>query len=151
MITIKLEIPSEIHQRLKNMGKRSRKGLESGMRKSMFLAEKTAKESFNSPRHLKVRSGYLRRSITSDVNTSGRTIVGSLGSHVIYAAIHELGGIIRARSSQYLKFQIEGEWKTAKQVVIPDRPYLRPAIVDNLDKIRTIIREEMIAGIEKDD
>ena len=150
MIKVKLEIPLEIQERMKHIGKDFREGLEKGLRKGMFLAEKAAKESFNSPRHLRVRSGYLRRSITSDVDTAGRTLVGTLGSHVVYAAIHELGGIIRARSSQYLRFQIEGEWKTVRQVMIPDRPYLRPAIVDNLEEISDIIKREILKEVEKE-
>ncbi len=151
MIKIKLDIPPELQQRMKSVGKDFRKGLERGLREGMFLAEKAAKDSFNQPRHLRIKSGYLRRSIESDTDTAGKTLVGTLGSHVVYAAIHELGGIIRARAGGYLKFKIEGQWKTVKQVLIPDRPYLRPAIVDNLDKITDIIKKEIIKEVEKNE
>ena len=149
MIKAKLDIPSQIVERLKRMDKDVKEGLLRGMRKSMFLAEKIAKESFNTPDHLNSRSGTLRRSITGNADWSGTSVVGSLGSHMIYAAIHEMGGTIRARAGGYLRFKIGSEWKTVKEVVIPERQYLRPAIVDNLDKIRDIITKEIIEEVEK--
>ncbi len=150
MLKVKLDLPFDIQQRLDSMHKDARKGLIKGMRKGMFLAEKAAKDSFNTPRHLKVRSGYLRRMIESDVgDTSGKTLVGSLGSNVIYAAIHEMGGVIRARAGNYLKFIGKDGWVTVKSVIIPERKYLRPAITENLDEITNIIRQEIIKEVMK--
>lgn len=48
----------------------------------------------------------------------------SVGSDRIYAAIHQLGGIIRPTQKKALKFQIGGKWFTVKKVVIPARPFL---------------------------
>lgn len=149
MIKVKLDIPSPIIQRLRNMDKDVREGLLKGMRKSMFLAEKTAKKSFDTPDHLQTRSGTLKRSIQGDADWVGRAVVGTLGSHIIYAAIHEMGGTIRARAGHYLKFKIGNEWRIVKSVVIPQREYLTPAIVNNLDEIRDIIIREILHEVEK--
>ena len=57
----------------------------------------------------------------------GRVAV-RIGTNLEYAAIHEFGGIIRPRNAPRLVFQVEpGVWRTATQVEIPARPYLRPA------------------------
>lgn len=51
-----------------------------------------------------------------------------IGTNLEYAAIHEFGGIIRPVNAPRLVFEVEpGEWRTADQVEIPARPYLRPA------------------------
>ncbi len=43
---------------------------------------------------LKNRTGLLRESINAQVEDGGGTITGSVGTNVVYAAIHEYGGII---------------------------------------------------------
>lgn len=49
---------------------------------------------------------------------------------LVYARIHELGGIIVAKNVQYLRFKTDdGRWHFKKQVVIPARPYMRPAFI----------------------
>jgi phage gpG-like protein len=51
-----------------------------------------------------------------------------IGSNLIYARIHQLGGIIRPKSAKALRFPVatpEGlKWITKKSVTIPARPYL---------------------------
>jgi phage gpG-like protein len=51
-----------------------------------------------------------------------------IGSNLIYARIHQLGGIIRPRTAKALRFPISTpqgiQWITKKSVTIPARPYL---------------------------
>jgi phage gpG-like protein len=47
----------------------------------------------------------------------------TIGSDRPYAAIHQFGGIIRPKSGGRLKFQVNGQWFSAKQVTIPARPF----------------------------
>jgi phage gpG-like protein len=52
-----------------------------------------------------------------------------LGNPMVYAAIHENGGTITARNSEYLHFKTrDGSWVKTRQVTIPKRPFLKPAI-----------------------
>lgn len=47
------------------------------------------------------------------------------GSNVIYAAIHQFGGVIRAKNKPYLVFKVPGgRLRRVKQVTMPARPYL---------------------------
>jgi HK97 gp10 family phage protein len=62
---------------------------------------------------------------------------------VIYAKIHEFGGVIRPVKAKALKFQIDGKWIVTKKVTMPARPYLRPAV----DEHQSEIRDAVIAAL----
>jgi phage virion morphogenesis protein len=66
----------------------------------------------------------LRNSIDSAV--AGDTVL--VGSNVIYALIHQEGGVIKPVNKKSLKFKVGkgkgGKWVSAKQVTIKARPYL---------------------------
>jgi phage virion morphogenesis protein len=66
----------------------------------------------------------LRNSI--DYAVDGDTV--RVGSNVIYALIHQQGGVIKPVKKKTLKFKIGkgkgGKWVSAKQVTIKARPYL---------------------------
>lgn len=58
--------------------------------------------------------------------TSATASVGPRG--VVYARIHEFGGLIKAKGDKYLTFRTkDGAWHKVKTVQMPARPYLRPA------------------------
>jgi len=68
-----------------------------------------------------VDSARLRDSITHDFDARSVTV----GTNVVYAAIHQLGGTIRPKSGQFLKFPgPDGAPVFARQVEIPARPFL---------------------------
>lgn len=50
----------------------------------------------------------------------------------LYALIHEIGGIIRAKSKPFLVFKIKGRWVRVKQVRIRRKLYFRKGV----EKIR---------------
>lgn len=123
---------------------RTSKGLMSGVRKAMFYSETQAKLSFGKTGQLKARTGHLRRSIKSEVIKKPSSLIGKIFSNIIYARIHELGGVIRPKKGKCLKFQIGGHWVMVKKVKIPARPYLRPAIEDHINQIKQIIIQSTI-------
>lgn len=47
-----------------------------------------------------------------------------VGSPLVYARIHNRGGIIKPKKGKSLKFRIGGQFVTVKQVTIPRREYL---------------------------
>jgi len=68
-----------------------------------------------------VDKGQLVRSITHEANDGGVEI----GTNVIYAAIHQFGGTIRAKTAKGLRFSIPGVGFVNVQAVnIPARPFL---------------------------
>lgn len=144
MLSIQLEVSAKSRQMMREMPGLVVPALTKGMRESMLLVERSARTSISGGHlgmmMLQRRSGRLRASITSRVKIEGDRVTGVLGSNVIYARIHELGGIIRARNAKALVFKIPGVgWRQAQSVTIPARPYLRPAITRNLDAVGQII------------
>ena len=86
--------------------------------------------------------GRLRQSVGIELKGSGVGTVASIGPQRIkYARIHELGGIIEPKTKKALRFQIGGEFITVKRVVIPARPYIKPAIEENLERIADLMGE----------
>jgi phage virion morphogenesis protein len=86
-------------------------------------------------------SGRLVRSITHNATDDGVEI----GTDVIYAAIQQLGGTVRAKTKKGLRFRIgrNGGWVTKRSVFIPARPFLGVDAEDEKD-IRSI-SEQWIA------
>jgi phage gpG-like protein len=91
------------------------------------------------PRNLGVVTGRLRTSIHAQVVRYG---TAKIGTNVEYAAIHEYGGMIFAKSGKWLRFQTrDGAWRTVDRVRIPARPYLHPALETKRHDVIRIIRE----------
>lgn len=76
--------------------------------------------------------GRLRASIT---HRPARDRV-EVGTNVRYAAVHQLGATITAKTPKGLRFRIGNAWVTKRQVTIPARPFLG---LDEFD------REEIVA------
>ncbi len=81
------------------------------------------------------RSGKLEGAIRGQLfggEEFGDSAIISVGvslAEVPYARIQELGGVIRAKRSRFLVIPVgNGEFRRVKQVTIPARPYLEPAV-----------------------
>lgn len=71
------------------------------------------------------KTGTLAKSINYKLQNDH---VSKVGSNVVYAAIHEFGGIIRPVTARALVFKVKDQWVTTQKVTIPERPYLKPAL-----------------------
>jgi len=77
-----------------------------------------------------------------EISEFGNRFVGRFGSKVPWAAIHEFGGVIRAKNKMYLRFRtFDGSWHTIKKVNMPARPYLAPAARDEEPRIANMIAD----------
>jgi phage gpG-like protein len=116
---------------------------------------RAVKENFLTGQALNVRTGTLRRSINLKVETPAEgEVVGSVGTNLVYARIHELGGqtkphVITPRAGKVLCFtragraasKSEGNLAFARIVnhpgsKIPARPFLKPALIERTPEIR---------------
>lgn len=129
------------------------------------------------PEKLGVRSDRLWKSIRrNDASADGNTITSSIGTNVEYAAIHEFGGTIRRvqlAGSVRLRTDAKGnlirnerggavfaskKHKRAQNapyaggkrfdIVMPARPYLRPAIQDRVPFYEKRISAAIVAAWE---
>ena len=100
------------------------------MKRAMLFASAESKKRFDTPGNLKVQTGTLRRSISSIVEEQTTKVTGSIFTNVIYGPPHELGLVMTTRAGSVYK--------------MPQRPFLRPAIEENLDKIENIILNYLV-------
>ena len=130
MIDVEFKFDKSDLEYLRSMPKRWTRGLIKGLRRAALYAEGESKKGFDSggagspnppPGPLKVRSGHLRRSIRSGVEV--RSLIAWIGTDVIYGKVHEETGAGKARVL---------------------RPFLRPAIENNQDKINELIRQSIL-------
>ena len=127
MLDIIINGAKEVAEKLKQAAEKSAIAMRKGLKRSAIIIEGEAKRIVydGHPDHLKGGKGRLRGSITHQVDESGLT--AKIGSNVIYARIHEFGGVIKAKNAPYLMFKGEDGWVRVKEVTIPARPYLKPA------------------------
>lgn len=128
------------------------------------------------PEHLAAGTGMLRNSIKHEMHYPEAYI----GSNVVYARIHELGGTIRPKKGQFLSIPV-GDWTDSprnhpelryaqsvngqpylvteggevmyilrRQVTLPARPYLSPAMENSSDAVEAIftntVYTELLGG-----
>lgn len=74
-----------------------------------------------------------------------------IGTNAVQARIHEFGGVITPKRAKFLHFFVDGDEVFAKRVVIPARPWLRPAIDQNgpaiLAAMSTAARAQIMAAL----
>jgi len=73
----------------------------------------------------------------------GDTVV--IATNKPYAAIHNFGGIIKAKNAKNLKFKVKGKWVSKKEVVIPKREYMLIQEDDNV-RIKELLAKYITEG-----
>lgn len=116
--------------------------LEAGGHVIAAYAQDNARNKLN-----KHPTGNLTNSI--GVRREGKTIqAGVFG--VVYAKIHEFGGIIKPIKAKALFFiDSDGYWNTVKVVHMPARPYLRPALDNHMGEIKQAIIDALRGLLQK--
>ena len=103
---------------------------------------RTLSRSIHIGRHTELSPGFSSGEGYSDIGGPAPTrneVELHIGTNLVYAAIHEFGGVITPKKAKALSFEIGGELIFAKSVHIPARPYLRPAFDTNLEKAKSEI------------
>lgn len=89
-----------------------------------------------------VAKGALRASIHTTFEEGG--FRARIGPSVIYGRIRELGGVIVPKVKKWLRFRTKaGKWVTTKRVVQKGKPYMGPALLQNVDAIVRDITNEI--------
>lgn len=95
-------------------------------------------------------TGNLMNSINIETDhADSHSAEVNVGTNVIYAAIHEFGGIIKAKNAPFLHFVIDGRHILTKSVNMPARPYMRPAVDENREAIFETIANQLKKQIEQ--
>lgn len=119
---------------------------ERGMTRIGMDVEKSYKENVRSTlNNTGTARGDLLNSTGHIVDKRGMQSAVTIGNGKVYARIHEFGGVIKAKNGDYLKFRLpDGSFVQVKQVTIPARPTLRPALMAHSDRPPKLMAEEMM-------
>ena len=122
--------------------------IERHMKKGMLVAQAEAKVKV-SGQVLKVRTGHLRRSISTKVRRSGKAVRGILFSNVIYARVHELGfrGVVGVKKHTRKGHPVKAH---LRRVDFPKRPFLMPALKEKLDRIIDFLQKQISRDAKKE-
>ena len=98
--------------------------------KAGYLVQRTAKENLTGGNPLNVLTNRLRSSVQVQTKSGGHIAEARVGTVVKYGAVHEFG---MTYTSTW------GRGNTPRQITIPERPWLNPALKSNRKKIVAII------------
>ena len=120
------------------------KALETAALSGILPIQNAAKQ--NAP----YRTGTLRRSIHEEVMERGdRRVVVSTGTDVVYAPIHEFGGVITPKTARALFFEIDGQFVMTQRVDMPARPYMRPAFDNKKGAAEREVGQALLALLKR--
>ena len=151
MVKVEIKGDRELSIKFKKNAVATPKNLKRAIGRSLALLQRGIHRRLTSGNPLNVNTGRLRESIVKKI-VAGKFPYGVIGSNVIYARIHELGGEIRPVRAPYLYFNIGGtrkggkiaggSWVRTKLVRMPKRPYMAPTFEENVPKILRIFKRE---------
>ncbi len=146
MLNVRVQGAEALINRLEHIASGKKSALARALTKAAIKIESSAKrEGFTGRPRLQSHAGSagLAGSITHFVDASALRAV--VGTNKIYARIHEFGGTIKPVRARMLAWQTDGEWHFAKQVTIPPRPYLGPALKSNRPAVEKLMAGEVDA------
>jgi len=106
---------------------KTRNALKKSLQESSAFVQKDAQKL------APLDTGELSKSITTKVHGHH---YAKIGTSLVYAAIQEYGGTIKAKNKPYLHFRTKsGNWVKVKSVVIKARKYMEGAYKKNIKKV----------------
>jgi len=146
---------AEFGERLNQAGRYMLPEMARALQRAAMLVQRTSQTDYLTgprPVRLGVVTGRLRRSIATAVEVEGTKVRALVGSNVVYARIHELGGRTRAQRSfrsgggrnPFMAWQSKAVFGT-----MPARPFLSTAIRDKQKEIVQMQADAAVAYLKK--
>lgn len=140
---ISMRLAGDAYKRMKRAAQVAERTIKQAVRKASSRVVRQAKINVRQTLNTTGQSkGFLSRSITtSDVPGRGvQDFAQAVGPTAIYGRIHEFGGVIVPVKAERLAWRAsDGSFRTALEVEIPKRPYLKPA----LEEVQPQIEDDM--------
>lgn len=121
MLDIQIQTTKSTEKMLLEFPQETRKALVAAMTQASLFLEAETKKSFGRSGYPKVRTGHLRRSIYSKAIERASNVIGIIGTEVIYGRFLE-DGTRRMKA----------------------RPFLRPTVKRNEDKLAVMINNHIL-------
>jgi len=107
----------------KKIGPLTKRQQQASYGKTLAGADTAAFSRFAGAKKTLIASGHLMKSISFAIDAEAGAV--RIGTNLLYARIHQLGGVIVPKSRKFLRFPIGGgQFMFAKKVTMPARPYL---------------------------
>ena len=78
----------------------------------------------------------LTGALTTSIAHTAAPWAATWGSSLVYAAIHNFGGAIKAKNKKALHFRVGKNWATVAQVVMPQRQFIGISEANGQEMIR---------------
>lgn len=130
----------ELFDNLEKGQNRIRRNILAGVGTSAKNRVKKLYKTYN----LQKGTGALYKSIRRKVIRSGKAVIveaGARNKQILYGYALAKGSAIRAKSDEYLTFQIDGKWVKVHQVKLPERDFVSEPVNDYLKS--TALRNQL--------
>lgn len=142
---VELDGDIELVEKLTQLLSIDPQGVKEALQEGGLIVQREAQA--NVRRRGLVKTGELERSITMNVRPGLNIVIGTkLGWR---AKIHEYGGTISPKRAKFLQFKVGGSWKRVRRVTMPARPFLRPALLDNAERVVRRIGDVLMVKIRE--
>lgn len=149
MFTAVLVGDSQLIARLQSMPERVRRGLVRGVLKAARDLQRHVQQDKLSGQVLHRRTGNLRSSINVKMEEDAKGVFASVGTNVVYAAIHEYGGDIPIRRALGSAKKGARQLKSGGVIHMPERSYLRSALRDYEERIKRTMEESVAEALHE--
>lgn len=78
---------------------------------------------------------------------TGSKVASTIGSNIVYARIHEFGGVIVPKKAKALRFKIGGSWITTNKVIMPARAPITTGIQKRKPNYEKAVSASIIATL----
>ena len=140
---------AKLEELLQTATERIKKGVRSGLEAFLIDLQGRITGTKLSGQVLQVRTGTLWRSIQYAVEETPIGYRGSIGSNLIYAAIHEFGGDVFR--PDHVRISKEGtvHFVRGHTAHYPERSYLRSSLQEELPEFPATMKEQIVRALEE--
>jgi len=133
--------------RIAGVQERLQANLRSAVTRLSIVVQSSVKEDKLSGQALSVRTGTLRRSINRVVNEDASGVFASVGTNVVYAAIHEYGyqGPQSVREHTRRGATVRA---FVRNVNLPARSFLRSTLQEREGEIQMTLRQAVLRAVQ---
>lgn len=140
-----------VMQRLNQLSPKTVLEVERSIGVLLVKLQSKVKDEKLSGQILKNKTGTLRRSVNRNIVKTGKSIIGSVGTNIVYGRVHELGGTITVR--EHLRMMVKAFGRAVKnprqitvkshQATYPERSFLRSSLREMESEIKGELKDAL--------
>ena len=152
MLNVSITGMDEVMARLNVAPQRLTESLRIAMTRLSIIVQSAVKEQKLTGQALSVRTGTLRRSINRVVSQDDGGIYATIGTNVVYGAVHEYGYQGPQAVRAHTRTSVLGNQYTVgaftRQVNLPERSFLRSTLAEREGEIQLTLRQAVLKALQ---